>query len=185
MSRLAHLRAYAAHPDPATASANLIAVVVALNGPFYPLYVVGAIGAQGLFAFATMAASPLFFAVPWLSRRTALGGRIAVPLIGTINTVWCTKLFGAAAEVQLFCLPCIVLAALVHRDRETWLCVVLVGLGLLPLLLPSTIYGPAWLPIDPALLGRLVPLNAACVAGLMGLIALQFRKLIGRSAVSS
>jgi hypothetical protein len=39
MTVAAWLRRYAAHPDPATATANLVALVVASNGPFYPLYV--------------------------------------------------------------------------------------------------------------------------------------------------
>lgn len=87
MNLLARCRAYAGHPDPAAAATNVVALVVALNGPFYPLYIIGLIGWAGVSTFATMLSSPLFFAVPWLSRRSSLAGRVALPLIGTINTV--------------------------------------------------------------------------------------------------
>jgi len=108
MKILALCRTYPAHPDPATAAANLIALVVALNGPFYPLYVIGVIGWSGLPTFATMLASPLFFAVPWVSRRNSLAGRVALPLIGTANSMWCAKLLGIASGVQLFCIHCFI-----------------------------------------------------------------------------
>jgi hypothetical protein len=121
MNVLARCRAYAGHPDPAAAATNVVALVVALDRPFYPLYIIGLIGWSDVPAFATMLASPLFFAVPWLSRRSSLAGRVALPLIGTINTVWCARLLGVASGVQLFCLPCIMLAALLYRDGQTYL----------------------------------------------------------------
>lgn len=180
MNVLALSRVYVAHPDPAAAAANLIAFVVALNGPFYPLYVIGVIGWAGVPAFATMLASPLFFVVPWLSRRSSVAGRVAVPLIGTINSVGCAKLFGVASDVQLFCLPCIMLAALLYRDRERWLGLTLVGLALLPLFLPADILGPPLLSMDPGEAARIAALNAGCVGPLMGLIALQFRDVFSK-----
>ena len=177
MNILALCRAYAAHPDPAAAAANLVALVVALNGPFYPLYIIGVIGWAGVPAFVTMLASPLFFAVPWVSRRSSLAGRVTLPLIGTINSVWCAKLFGVASGVQLFCLPCIMLAALLYRARERWLGLALIGLALLPLFATGGILDTPLLPMDTAEAARLAPLNAACIGTLMGLLALQFRNV--------
>lgn len=180
MKILALCRSYLAHPDPAAAATNLVALVVALNGPFYPLYVIGVIGWSGLPAFATMLASPLFFAVPWMSRRNSLAGRVALPLIGTSNSLWCAKLLGIASGVQLFCLPCIMLAALLYRDPERRLGLALIGLALLPLFVPGVILGPPLLPMDAAEAARLVPLNVACIGTLMGLLALQFRKVFSQ-----
>jgi len=66
-----------------------------------------------------MLASPLFFAVPALSRGSPRAARVALPLIGIANTVWCTALFGPASGIALFLLPCIVLAILVpHADER-------------------------------------------------------------------
>ncbi len=90
-ARLAH---YAAQEDPPAAVANLVALVVASNGPFYPATVLWLIGRDGLPSFWTLAASPLFAAIPWLMRRSSLAGRAALPLLGAANTVWTEKLFG-------------------------------------------------------------------------------------------
>ena len=112
------LRRYVAHPDPATAAANLVAVVVAGNGPFYPLYVLALSGWDRTGAWLTMLASPVFFSVPAISRRSSRAGRLALLVIGTANTVWCAALLGGASGVELFLLPCTVLAALMFRPAE-------------------------------------------------------------------
>jgi hypothetical protein len=81
MNALAWLRRYAAHPGPKTAAANLVALVIAGNGPFYPLYVLALIGWDRAGAWKSVLASPLFFAVPALSssspRATSAGLRQA------------------------------------------------------------------------------------------------------------
>ncbi len=175
-------RAYLENADPAAAAANLVAVVVALNGPLYPLYVIALVGFAGVSSVLTMIASPFFFVVPWIARRSSLAGRAALPLIGTINTVWCTKLFGPASGVQLFCFPCIMLAALVFRGGERWLGVLLVGLGIVPLLVPASLFGAAIIPLTTDGAAKLGVLNVVGVAMLMGLIALQFMSVLAASA---
>ena len=85
---------YVAHPDPATAAANLVALVVAGNGPFYPLYVLALIGWGHNGAWLTMLATPFFAAVPAVSRWRSWAGRGALPLVGIANTVWCSALLG-------------------------------------------------------------------------------------------
>jgi hypothetical protein len=87
MRAAAWLRRYAAHPDPATAATNVVALVVASNGPFYPLYVLALIGWDHTGAWLTMLASPLFLVVPALSRASPRAGRAALPLIDITNTV--------------------------------------------------------------------------------------------------
>lgn len=117
------ITAYIAHPDPLTAKSSLIAFVIASNGPFYPLYIYLLIGWAAWPTGLTMLASPVFMLLPALSRRNSLAGRLALPLVGTVNTVWCTKLLGMASGVELFLLPCISLAALsftVNERRIAW-----------------------------------------------------------------
>ena len=75
MSAIAALRAYGAHPDPATRIANSIVLLVGLYGPFYPAYVWFLLPEAGPAALATMAMSPAFLAIPWLSTRRPSAGR--------------------------------------------------------------------------------------------------------------
>ena len=97
---LAALRAYGAHADPATRIANTIALLVGFNGPFYPLYVWFLLPEAGPAALATMAMSPAFLAIPWLSRRSAVAARAALPVVGLVNTVWTAALLGAGLLAQ-------------------------------------------------------------------------------------
>jgi len=173
-------RAYAAHPDPATAAANLIALVVAWNGPLYPIYAILLIGRAGLPSLGTMAASPFFFAIPWLARRSAIAGRAALPLIGTLDAIWCAKLFGTAAGMELFLLPCIVLAALLFRPRERRLGLLIIALAIAPVLVPAASYGIPIFPLSPGQASHLTSLNLVSVVMLLGLVALQMRSVLAR-----
>jgi hypothetical protein len=170
---LARLRAYTAHNDPATAAANFVAMVVAGNGPLYPLYVVALLGGTGVPAFITMLASPFFAAVPWIARRSSIAGRLALPLIGTLDTICCVKLFGPGSGMVLFALPCVILAALLFRPREAWLRLALIAAAIAPALLPRTFYGTALVSLSPDQAAALAAINLVSVAMLLGLIALQ------------
>ncbi len=171
-------RGYCAHLNPANAACNLIAVMLAFNGPFYPAYVIGLIGRPGLLSAWTMLASPFFYAVPWIGRRNALAGRLALPLIGTLNTFCCLKLFGAGSGVGYFFLPCIILPALLFRQGEAWPRLSLIGFAILPFLLPNTIYGAPLMRLAAAALLKLQGLNLFSVATLSGFIALQFAAVL-------
>lgn len=177
MKLLDGLRDYIAHENPANALINLVAVVVALNGPFYPIYAMALIGWDGLASLATMIASPLFFAIPYLGRRCPAAARGALPLLGTVDAVWSIKLFGPESAAQLFCLPCIMLAALLYRAEERWIGLGLIGLAMLPLLAPG-IFGAPFVLLRPDEAAHLAALNAGCVAALMGLLAIRFAKLL-------
>ena len=172
MNPAAWLRRYAAHPDPATAAANLVALVVAGNGQFYPLYVVGLIGGGWGAPALTMLATPLFFAVPAVSRWNGRWGRAALPLVGIANSVWCTILLGADTLVGLFLLPCVVLAALLFRTGERRLALLLMGVGLAALVALIE-YPPAGLAgigaPDAAALARLNTISVGTLTGFLGL----------------
>jgi hypothetical protein len=167
---LASLRRYADHPDPATAMANTVAMVVGANGPFYPLYVWWLLPEAGLVSLLTMFATPFFLSVPWISRRNGLAGRIALVVVGLANTVWCTALLGPATGVGLFVLPCLMLAGLVWAQRAALFA--LLGLGLAA---QQVVLRWPW----PALSGlalehqaALYVLNASSVAMLLGFLAI-------------
>ena len=179
MSWLARHRAYAAHADPAAAAANFIALVIAWNGPFYPLYIVALAGWPGAQLLLSMLATPCFFAVPWLGRHYPAAGRAALPLIGTANTLWCTKLLGAACGVGLFFLPCLVLAALLFRRRERWIGGIVLVIALAAFLVPGSRLAPilVFAPEDAA---RLANLNLISVALLLALIALQLAGVLAK-----
>jgi hypothetical protein len=171
---LAWHRRYVAHDDPAAATANLVALVIAWNGPFYPIYVIALIGWPGLWSFLTMLASPLFFAVPRVARLNSAAGRAALPLLGALDTVGSTKLLGAASGVGLFVLPCLILCALLYRRGERWLMLPLLGLVLASVLIPASVYGAAIMPLTPNQATRLTGLNLVSVAALIAFLTLQF-----------
>ena len=178
MNVRAAIRVYGSHPDPATAAACFVALVLGSNGPVYPLYVIAVVGwAHGHAAFVTMVAMPLFLAVPALARRRPEAARTALWLVGTVNTVWCMKLLGPATGVGLFLLPCIALAALL---RGRVLTLAAVGLPILPLLMPATTFGQPILALTAAEDARLAALNGFSAACLMGLIALRLAGVLRR-----
>ncbi len=175
------LSAYLAHPDPLTAATNLIAFVVGANGPFYPLYAVLLIGAPGASTLFTMLSSPFFLAIPALSKRHGLAGRIALPIVGTLNTVWCTKLIGVPSGVELFLLPCITIAALSFRRSERLLMLPLTGLPMCLYLLLHHRYGIPLLGFSPDQYGALLSLNAASTGTLTAFLGLVYANAFSSS----
>jgi len=178
---LGWLRRYAAHPDPATAAANLVALVVAGNGPFYPVYALALIGWDHGGAWLTMLASPFFALVLALARRGSSTGRAALPLIGVVNTVWCAVLLGTASAVGLFMLPCIVLAALLFRDDERWLMWWVIGLAVGALVWLTEFPLRGLMDLTDAHEAALARLDAISVATLSGFVALRMANLVNLS----
>jgi hypothetical protein len=132
------LRGYTASDDPRVAAANLVALVLAWNTPFYPLYLRAAAG-PGIWpgGWLTLCVFPAFLTVPAVTRRWPFGGRVMLALAATLNTLFCTWLLGEASGTSLFLLPCITLSALLFgRDERGALTVFLVS----PLL--------AWIALD-------------------------------------
>jgi hypothetical protein len=169
----ARLRQYIAANDPRVATANLVALVLAWNTPFYPLYLLGA-GGSGMRpgVWLTLCSFPVFVVVPLVTRRHALAGRALLVLAGTANTVFCTWVLGEASGTQLFLLPCIMLAGLLFRRDEPS---ALFGFLLLPILCGVALSGR--LPVSPFVCpgtacGAIVSLNAVSVAVLTAFFGL-------------
>lgn len=131
MNRLRHMwdriAAYAAHDDPMVAACNLIALVVASNQPFYPLYVYWTVSDHVWPAVFTFLSTPLFLAVPAVARRYSKIGRALLPIVGMANTILSAKVFGPASGVEIFLIPCALIAATFFRPSERLLAFILIG----------------------------------------------------------
>jgi hypothetical protein len=73
-------------------AAGSIALVVAINQPFYPLYLHAIAGAAATSAWLTLLSTPFFAAVPAIARHHSLLGRAMLPLAGVANTMLGVKL---------------------------------------------------------------------------------------------
>lgn len=165
---------YAAHDDPMVAACNLIALVVASNQPFYPLYVYWAVSDHISPTFFTFLSTPFFLAVPAVARRYPKSGRALLPLAGMANTVLSTKVFGQASGVEIFLVPCALIAATFFRASERFLAFILIGVALLIYLGLGGAYGaPAhvYAPSEYTAFFRLNATSAGTLTVFVGLIA--------------
>jgi hypothetical protein len=160
--------------DPRTRAANLIAVVLAWNTPFYPLYVLAAAGSAGagwtLLHFAVL---PVFAAVPWVSRRRPVAGRMLLVAAGTLNTMLCIWLYGEAAGAQLFLLPCVTLAIMLFYRNERAAMVAMLALPVAAYFMLGHYGTPPFVRSDAAL-RHLLGINAASVGTLTAFLAWMF-----------
>ena len=100
------MRAVDQRLDPLTEATVTVAWVIIANKPFYPVYVWYLVG-DGVYASLwTLAAAPLLLTIPFLAKRSPLAARIALPLIGTLDTLFETKLFGQNSGTELFFAAC-------------------------------------------------------------------------------
>src|ERR1700759_2922100 len=111
-------RDYKNNPDPLAALANTVALVVAGNQPFYPLYLHAIVGRAAWPAWITLVTLPLFAIVPMVARYSTLAGRAMLPTIGTANGILAVKLIGVDTGVELFLLACVLLSTLLFRPTE-------------------------------------------------------------------
>ncbi len=163
------------HADPLVESTNTLALVVAWNAPFYPLYVLWVAGGGGMpWALLTGCSLPFFAAVLIVSRRFPLAARILFPVIGTINVAFCSVVLGEAAGEEIFLFACTVIAALAFRPHErlVMLCVAALPLGVHLALaghypIPPHIY-------TPAQYARLRSMNVISVTMLIILVGMVF-----------
>jgi hypothetical protein len=112
------LGAYLASDDPLVAASNTIAFLLACNLPLYPLTLWLVTGEYATATFLTALNAPVFLAVPAVSRRHPLAGRVLLIVTGTINSFVSTKVTGQMSGVELFLIPCVVVAVLVFRKGE-------------------------------------------------------------------
>ena len=116
-----------------------------------------------------------------LKRGATVKGVLPDRLVTVVDVKW----YGSAAVELTYKDPAgKPSVVLLYRDRERWLGPALIGLALLPLFVPEGILGPPLLPMDAPEAARLVPLNVACIGTLMGLLALQFRKVFSEIETS-
>jgi len=165
--------AYAANPDPRVASCNTIALLVASNQPFYPLYVYFSVSRHIAPTLLTFLSTPFFLAIPAISRRSPVFGRALLPLTGLANVVLSAKAFGAASSVAIFIVPCALIAAAFFRPSERIFAFALLALALAIFLLIGSH------PIVPihdysrteyAAFTRLNALSASALVTLLGLM---------------
>jgi hypothetical protein len=165
--------AYTAHPDPRVASCNSIALLVASNQPFYPLYVYFSVSRHIAPVLLTFLSTPFFLAVPAISRRFPVFGRALLPLTGLANVIVSAKAFGAASGVAMFIFPCALIAAAFFRPSERVFAFALLALALAVFL---GIDGPVSAPLhtyshtEYAAFVRLNALSASALVALLGLM---------------
>ena len=124
-------KAYFAHDDPLVATANLVALVVLWNQPFYPLYVYWSVGPEIAPTFYTLLSTPFFLAVPAMGRANGRAGRALLPLAGIGNTVLSARVFGVDSGVEIFLLPCVLLGFVLFRPSERTIAIAIAAVGLL------------------------------------------------------
>lgn len=130
-SGLGLMRRFAANPDPLAEASNWAALIIGTHLPFWPLYVWWSAGSQAMpSALLTVALAPVFLAVPLVSRRSGLLGRMVMLLAGLGNTVFTFWVLGENSGTELFLGPCAALALISFRQTERWL---MLGFTMLPL----------------------------------------------------
>ena len=105
-------------PDRLAMLANTGATIIWTHLPFYPLLVWWLVGRPVWPSFLQFLAWPLFFAVPYVSRRHPTASRALFVVAGIANTLLCTKAFGVATGVGWCLLPCLLIAATFFRMAE-------------------------------------------------------------------
>lgn len=110
---------FAANEDKLTEASNKIALILASNTPFYPLYLYFILGHAGVpVIFFSAISLPFFIATIPIARRNGLSGRIWISVMATLNSAYVTWLLGEPSGTALFLIPCISLAVLSFRSRE-------------------------------------------------------------------
>lgn len=174
-------RSYASHPDPLVSSANFIALLVASNQPFYPLYLYWAATDKIGPAWFTFLSTPFFLAVPAVARRSPLAGRALLPLAGIGNTILCAQLFGVRSAVEVFLIPCAVLALLLFRPAERIAGFALAGLAIAAFVILHGRYGQPYIAYSAAEYGAMIRLNALSAGMLTLCAALIFSNLLSQA----
>jgi hypothetical protein len=178
----AAIAAYAHSNDPLVAASNFIALCVVGNQPFYPLYVWWAVGDDGWTSLLTFLSTPFFLAIPLIARRFSFAGRVMLPIVGVANTILTAKAFGAQSGVALFLCPCAMIAGMALRAHERKTMLAILGLAILAFALVQHGLGAPLHVFSAAEYARFLSLNAWSVAGLTGLVALQYSSAWAKDA---
>ncbi len=160
--------------DPLTQATVTIAWVIIANKPFYPLYVWWLIGQGVGISALTLVSIPFFLAIPLAAGRSPFFARLALPLIGTLDTVFETVIFGKASATLLFLAPCMALGMVSFYAAEKWW---QRGLACFVFVCFATSW---WMVKDPVFpwnndqLATFLSINAFAVASLMAFIGLRY-----------
>jgi hypothetical protein len=164
---LAWLRAYIASEDPHVSAANTVAMVLAWNQPYYPLYLWWIVGKDAWVGIPDAFSGILFFAIPAIARRSPLLGRASLIVLATANVAFCSAILGEAAGIQLLYLPCGMLAAILFSWRERVVMLVMTALPLAAWLLTRTRLDIPPVRFSPQANASLLTLNAVSAGLLM------------------
>jgi hypothetical protein len=115
---LLRLREYVENSDPLANIAGTIAIILAVNEPFYSIYLYVALGVAAWPAWLALLPVPFYAAVPAVLRRHSLAGRAMLPIVGVANVVLWLKLFGVACGVELYLFVCVLLGVVLPRPGE-------------------------------------------------------------------
>ena len=132
---LSWLRAYTASDHPRVSAGNTIAMVLAWNQPYYPLYLWWIVGRGAWIGIPDAFSGLLFSAVLAIARRSGLLGRVALVVLSVANVAFVSMILGEAAGVQLLYLPCGMLAAILFGWRERLVMLLMTSLPLVVWLL--------------------------------------------------
>ena len=177
-SLIERVRRYADNSDPLAKIASTVALIVASNQPFYPLYLYAIVGKQAWPAWLTLLTTPLFLAVPAIARRHSLAGRAMLPIVGVANTVLSVKLIGLNTAVELFLLPCILLAAILFRINERMTMIPVLVVPFAAYFLVDGRLGDPLRTFDAGSYASIVALHAVSVASLTAFIGFLFASIL-------
>jgi hypothetical protein len=177
---LRRINAYFGNDEPHLAAAGSVALIVAGNQPFYPLYVAAIAGGKFWPALLTWFSTPFFLAVPAVCRHAPISGRLLLMACAIGNTMVAAAALGSRSWVELFYLPCLALPPLLFAGKQAGYgliaCVIGGSAGLL-LIHGSPQTGLA--TFDGEQFRSLARLHGLSVAGLLvvfGLLALRLRR---------
>lgn len=170
--------------DPLTAASVTVAWTIVGNKPFYPLYVWWLIDKDAaLVSLWTLAATPLFAAIPFLARRSGAAARLGLVAAGVADTAFASAMLGAGTGAAYFFFPCLMLAALCFPAAEKWRARALAVAAFVAFAALAKFGGAgvhAWTGAEAKTLSDL---NLYCAIALSAFIALRFSD-VPRSADS-
>jgi len=160
--------------DPLTQATVTVAWVILLNKPFYPLYVWWLVGSGVEASLGTLASVPFFLLIIYFGPRIALAARVALPMVGAVDTLFETKLFGHGSGTELFLAPCIMLVALAFHAEEKWWQRGMAAALLVLFFAAHGKLGAALHEWSPSELATLFNINVFAVASLMAFVAIRY-----------
>jgi hypothetical protein len=163
-----------AEPDELTRASVTVAWVIIANKPFYPVYIWWLVGSGTQASLWTLVSVPFFLLVPVLARRSPLWARVALPLVGTVDTLFETKLFGYGSGTALFLAPCVMLVALSFHAVEAWWQRGLASVVFVAFVAAHGRLGEALHVWSEDELGTLLSINGFAVASLMAFVAIRY-----------